>query len=194
MRYGLMQREEFMQLTWSLCAGGVALGRFGALGLLQSLVWHHEHDNGSPLPPEIGVHKDAFAPFATLKGEWFEPCTLELTELSKFWLLGKRKAKPVQVKKNDGYSPGFRAFYEVYPVKKAPHDAWKAWVQMESFRPNDDQICAAVNRQLQGQEWKRDNGKWIPYPASWLRAGRWADEVVIDKPSQQKKYDGDEIL
>jgi hypothetical protein len=26
-------------------------------------------------------------------------------------------------------------------------------------------------------EWRKDNGQFIPYPASWLNAGGWDDEA-----------------
>jgi len=32
-------------------------------------------------------------------------------------------------------------------------------------------------------EWTKDNGKYIPYPATWLNAKGWEDE--LDEPEQQ---------
>jgi hypothetical protein len=182
MRYGLCGCDAFVQLaSW--------YGIEGSIGWLQRLLWHYQQEQGCILPWGILEHRERFTQFFT----FVDDRNVEMTELSKYWLLGKAKAKPVRAAKNTGFSIGFRAFWEVYPRKKAIHDAWKAWQQMESFRPNDDQICAAVNRQLQSKTWKDDDGKWIPHPASWLRAGRWADEVKMDNGTAVK-YNGDDAL
>lgn len=70
----------------------------------------------------------------------------------------------------------FDLFWECYPKKKAKLDALKAWKQTESIRPDIEKILAAINAQSDSDDWSRNGGQYIPYPASWLRDGRWDDE------------------
>lgn len=68
----------------------------------------------------------------------------------------------------------FDEFWQAYPRKIAKGDARKAWVQTEKIRPPLDAVLNAIEQQKAA--W--DNPKFIPYPATWLRAERWDDEVT----------------
>ena len=37
------------------------------------------------------------------------------------------------------------------------------------------------------EQWKKDNGKYIPYPSSWLNAKGWEDEIQAN--NIKRKYD-----
>jgi hypothetical protein len=74
----------------------------------------------------------------------------------------------------------FDAFWKVYPRKLAKGDALKAWKQMARERPPIRVIIAAIEAQKGSDGWTKDGGGFIPYPATWLRASRWDDEV--EKP------------
>lgn len=67
----------------------------------------------------------------------------------------------------------FDQFWSEYPKKKAKANAEKAWAKVAV---GIDVILAAVRSQKYGEDWRRDGGKWIPLPASWLNARRWEDE------------------
>jgi hypothetical protein len=80
-----------------------------------------------------------------------------------------------------GHLNGFSSFWTAYPKKKAKGDALKAW---NKIRPSEElkaRILAAVETQKQSHDWKKNNGQYIPYPASWLNAGQWDDQ---DQPEQ----------
>ena len=71
----------------------------------------------------------------------------------------------------------FELFWECYPRKRKKLDAQRAWVQTERIRPAIEVIIAAVEALNKSHEWHRDpEGRYIPYPASWLRDGQWDDE------------------
>lgn len=70
----------------------------------------------------------------------------------------------------------FELFWEAYPRRKAKADAAKAWRQTEPHRPPIEEILAAINDGLKTDQWSRDGGAYIPYPATWLRRWQWADE------------------
>ena len=44
-----------------------------------------------------------------------------------------------------------------------------------------DTLTAAVEAQKQSAQWTKDNGQYIPNPATWLNQGRWED--VLDAPA-----------
>lgn len=77
----------------------------------------------------------------------------------------------------------FDDFYKVYPKKVAKADARKAWEQTKSVRPDTQTIIDAVLKQCQTEQWMKNNGAFIPYPATWLRGERWDDEVEVKLPN-----------
>ena len=78
---------------------------------------------------------------------------------------------------------GFDEFWKVYPRKVAKGDARKAWKQMATIRPPLEKLIRAVIVARATEDWRKDGGKFVPYPATWLRAERWEDvhEVEIDR-------------
>jgi hypothetical protein len=80
------------------------------------------------------------------------------------------------------YTDEFLKFYAAYPNKKAKLEAFKAWNKSNGSRPPIDDLVAAVERQKQSPEWKKDNGQFIPHPATWINKGRWDDEVIAGGP------------
>jgi len=70
----------------------------------------------------------------------------------------------------------FDAFWNAYPRKVGKLAALKAWKAGKS-RPPIEAVLAAIRVQAASEQWKRDGGQYIPYPATWLNQGRWADEV-----------------
>ena len=71
---------------------------------------------------------------------------------------------------------GFDLFWACYPRRQAKGDALKAWAQTAKHRPAIEEILAAIETQKKSDQWFRDSGQFIPMPATWLRAWRWADE------------------
>lgn len=74
----------------------------------------------------------------------------------------------------------FEAFWAAYPKKKSKDDAKRAW---DKRRPDSDLsavMLRALERQKQSPDWQKEQGRYIPHPATWLNQGRWTDEVEID--------------
>lgn len=66
----------------------------------------------------------------------------------------------------------FARFWQVYPLKKAKGDAWKAWVK--AVKATDpDVIIGGVGRYVTEL---RASGAYTAYPATWLNGQRWLDE------------------
>ena len=76
-----------------------------------------------------------------------------------------------------GYPPEFETFWTAYPLKKKKRDALKAWGQTAKIRPMLTDLLAKLEALKGSREWTKDGGDFIPYPASWLRADGWEDEI-----------------
>lgn len=75
-------------------------------------------------------------------------------------------------------SPDFEAFWARYPKKRAKQDAWKAWRALKPSAALMETMLNALQRQCGSYEWRKHQGQYIPYPATWLRGRRWEDEGV----------------
>jgi hypothetical protein len=78
----------------------------------------------------------------------------------------------------------FAVFYGLYPRKMARKDAEKAWKSMTT--DEQEKALEALPQHLKYWKIKETAKDYIPYPASWLRAGRYEDELDIE-PIQNKK-------
>lgn len=72
----------------------------------------------------------------------------------------------------------FEQWWSEFPRKCAKADARKAWMQTVAARPPLATLIEATRRACRDPQWMRDGGRYIPYPATWLRGERWADEGV----------------
>lgn len=82
----------------------------------------------------------------------------------------------------------FNKFWEAYPRKIGKQAARKAFDKLPaSVYPK---LVPAVEAQKNGQQWKREDGRYIPNPATWLNQGRWDDEVQAYQPVKEAKMIG----
>lgn len=68
----------------------------------------------------------------------------------------------------------FARFWAAYPRKVGKEAARRAFARAA---PGLEQLLAALERQKQTEQWQRDQGRYIPNPATWLSQGRWEDEL-----------------
>ena len=68
------------------------------------------------------------------------------------------------------------AFYEAYPKHVNKAAAWKAWLKLSDDAPTINQLIAKIEQQKKSADWLKDNGQFIPHPATWLNGRRWEDE------------------
>lgn len=74
----------------------------------------------------------------------------------------------------------FDEFWAVYPKKKAKQDAIKAWDKLKPDNAMGRAIIKAVQAQKLTQDWQKNGGAYIPYPATYLNGRRWEDEEGSD--------------
>jgi len=77
----------------------------------------------------------------------------------------------------------FEQAWKFYPRKIAKGDARKAWMQTEKIRPPLARLLKAIAVARASDQWRKDNGSFIPYMSTWLRQERWADvhEIELDQ-------------
>ena len=87
----------------------------------------------------------------------------------------------------------FNDFYALYPRKMARKDAEKAWKSMTT--DEQEKALEALPNHLKYWKIKETAKDFIPYPASWLRAGRYDDELDIEplKKPELPWYSNEEL-
>lgn len=75
-----------------------------------------------------------------------------------------------------GYSDSFLAFWSVYPRRVGKAAAYKAWRKIPAGI-SAEAIIESVERHKRTSQWKKNNGKFIPHPSTYLNQARWDDEL-----------------
>jgi hypothetical protein len=73
----------------------------------------------------------------------------------------------------------FNAFWAAYPKKIGKGAAEKAWMKIKPNEVLFTAILSALSEQTKSEQWKRDNGQYIPNPLTWLTQKRWEDDIPI---------------
>lgn len=76
----------------------------------------------------------------------------------------------------------FESFWSEYPRKISKQAALKAWNKLNPDEALLNRILSALKIQAKSEQWIKDNGQYIPYPATWLNGMRWQDEPEWDEP------------
>jgi hypothetical protein len=70
----------------------------------------------------------------------------------------------------------FDIFWKAYPRKTGKGDARKKFAKALT-KTSFENIMAALGKVKASAQWKKDDGQFVPYPATWLNQERWDDEV-----------------
>ena len=73
------------------------------------------------------------------------------------------------------YTAKFLAFWDAYPKKKGKGGAARAFAKTKAHE--FDAVMEGVAKSIGTEDWTKDNGQYIPHPATWLNERRWEDEV-----------------
>lgn len=87
----------------------------------------------------------------------------------------KRDAMPEAEKSREETEERFDRFWLAYPKKVGKDAARKAFDKRSVSESLLADMLAAIVAQRHGDSWKRENGRFIPNPATWLNEGRWQD-------------------
>lgn len=69
----------------------------------------------------------------------------------------------------------FETFWTAYPKKKNKGQAEQAFAKLKPDSDLLQTILNAVEGAASGADWLKNEGQFIPYPASWLNAKGWLD-------------------
>ncbi len=84
----------------------------------------------------------------------------------------------------------FKLFWTAYPKKRSKGAAQKAWAKV---RPDSSLLAAileAIAAQKRSEAWQKQGGQYIPYPATWLNARGWEDEMEAESHVGQDTPNG----
>ena len=70
----------------------------------------------------------------------------------------------------------FEEFWKAYPRKSGKGNARKAWAKISPSKALFQKIMTALESAKRCEQWKREKGQFIPYPATWLNGERWEDD------------------
>lgn len=108
-------------------------------------------------------------------------CIHDVSELDTQVRLGKSKVSIGENslgKSGAGKPPvvaeSFEKFWSAYPKKVGKQAAKKAFNRVNV---PVETLLTAIERQKCSAQWSKDNGQYIPNPATWLNQGRWEDEL-----------------
>lgn len=85
-------------------------------------------------------------------------------------------------------SDGFEAFWTAYPKKKSKGQALSAWKKLKPDSSLQAMILKAIENQKRSPDWQKDKGQYIPYPATWLNAMAWEDEMPAEQKRREVQY------
>ena len=72
----------------------------------------------------------------------------------------------------------FEVFWAACPRKVGRGAAEKIWRNLNPDETLAMRIIKAMTEQRNQEQWKRDGGKYIPHPSTWLNGRRWEDEIT----------------
>lgn len=88
----------------------------------------------------------------------------------------QNKIKDIKKINKRKFGEYFNIFWKAYPKKRNKGDAEKAFKMVAPDEQLMEAILTAIERATKSAQWLKDNGQFIPYPATWLRAKGWEDE------------------
>lgn len=83
----------------------------------------------------------------------------------------------------------FVIFWDKYPNKKAKPKAMTAFKNKCKTTNQFDVILKALDAFIESNDWKKNDGMFIPHPATWLNGERWLDDVAIQKKKPKPKLE-----
>ena len=72
----------------------------------------------------------------------------------------------------------FLSFYSAFPKKRNRPQAIKAWTKINPTPELIREIMQGLESAKASEEWNRESGRYIPYPASWLNAEGWLNDYT----------------
>lgn len=118
--------------------------------------WRERHKNNGVTPPSNGV-TSRYSNVTSRKQK-------QSTEADK---------STPQPPKGESVSDGFDLFWSEYPNKQAKIPAKRAWLKIH--KDEREEVMRGLALWKRSQSWLKDDGQFIPHPATFLNQRRWED-------------------
>lgn len=82
----------------------------------------------------------------------------------------------------------FARFWAAYPKKRSKGQAEKAWAKLQPDEQLVETMLATIERAKKSEEWRKESGRYIPYPATWLNGKRWEDEYTATEVNAHAEH------
>lgn len=96
-------------------------------------------------------------------------------------LIQQTKGKLKETKLNKNMHEHFETFWKAYPKKKSKGQAEKAFAKISPDGELLSTMLVSIGGAKKSSDWLDANGKYIPYPATWLNAKGWEDEYLQEE-------------
>ena len=148
---------------------------------LQFVTWEH-HQRIRNSKEKYPAPSDEFIAIAETCGE-----------LRRVVARAGAESNPIQSESNPNPNPNpnsvctdlFERFYRAYPKHVAKADAEKAFKKLKADDALVERMVTAIEAQKKSKQWLKDDGQFIPHPATWLNRHEWENEQ--DKPIKPKR-------
>ena len=113
-----------------------------------------------------------------------QPCIQSVSNLYTQDSIGKVSIDKVSINTSVDAEPKktdkFEEWWKHYPRKVGKEAARKAFAKVTAgilCKVTVQELIDAVEQQKGSDQWTKENGRYIPNPATWLNQGRWEDEL-----------------
>lgn len=93
----------------------------------------------------------------------------------------QNRTEQKQSKPLSEYSDEFEQFWNAYPKKTGKGGAYTSWKKQ---KPKLADVLTALSWQTIQPDWVKENGQFVPMPATYLNQRRWEDECKTPKLDQ----------
>ncbi|WP_298030229.1 helix-turn-helix domain-containing protein [uncultured Dysosmobacter sp.] len=120
----------------------------------------------------------------TVKPSTAKPLTENRPQVNKHFSKETSSKPPISPQGEDTWEL-FEEFYKAYPRHQKKPQAKKAWDKLAPDLALYRKMAAALEQFKASRQWCKDQGQYIPLPASWLNGRCWEDDPgPMYKPSQ----------
>ncbi len=72
----------------------------------------------------------------------------------------------------------FEEFWKAYPRKEGKGAARKAWAKLRAPSSLLSKVLLSIASHVASEQWRKEHGRFIPHPATFINQERWEDEVA----------------
>ncbi len=78
----------------------------------------------------------------------------------------------------------FNEFWSLYPRKVGKKKTLTLWKKLKPDYSLSTEIITGLNKYIMSEQWKKDDGRFIPHPTTFLNGERWTDEIDVQEKTE----------